>query len=324
MSSLGPFRLHPSFAQRTWGRRSLAPWYPQATVESTTGSEEPIGEAWLTGPACVVNDGVYAGKTLAEVAKAEPHALLGSAAAEGEFPLLIKLLFPDAKLSVQVHPNDEEAHARGLGRGKTECWYVLEATPGATVACGLKSGVAVEQMRAAIADGTMESLMQMVPVSKGDMVFVDAGTVHAIGPGVTLLEIQQTSDTTYRLFDYGRPRELHVEQGLAVSKAETRAGKIAPQDIEVGSGAAAMKGKRLIAEQYFTVDSFQLGTGDTLLPNDSAGKPYCITALYGDAEVISNEKLVMLPASTSLIVPACTTGITVRATGNIEIVRSMP
>jgi mannose-6-phosphate isomerase len=325
MSSLGPFRLHPSFAKRTWGRRSLAPWYPQSTVESVAGAEEPIGEAWLTGPDCVVNDGPYAGKTLAEVAKADTYALLGSASGEAEFPLLIKLLFPDAKLSVQVHPNDEEAHARGLGRGKTECWYVLEAAPGATVACGLKPGVAVDQMRDAIADGSMESLMQMIPVSKGDMVFVDAGTVHAIAPGVTLLEIQQTSDTTYRLFDYGRPRELHVEQGLAVSKTATRAGKVAPQVIEVANGGTPVKGTRLIKEQYFTVDSFALKAGDTLLLDDAQGKPHCLTALYGDAEVVAGDYLVMLPASCSVVVPASVGVVTIKAGGaNLEVVRSMP
>ena len=322
MSALAPFRLHPSFAQRTWGRRSLAPWYPQATVQSMAGTTEPIGETWLTGPDCVVNDGIYAGQTLAAVARAEPEALLGSEATDNEFPLLIKLLFPDAKLSVQVHPNDEEAQARGLGRGKTECWYVLQAEPGATVACGLKPGVTVEQMRGAIADGSMEDLLQQIPVVKGDMVFVDAGTVHAIGPGMTLLEIQQTSDTTYRLYDYGRPRELHVEHGLAVSKADTRAGKVAPNVIAVG--ATGVQGTRLIAEQYFTVDSFTLKAGDAVLLDDAAGKPHCITALYGDAEVASGDALVMLPAGSSVVVPASAPALTIRAAADIEIVRAMP
>ena len=322
MSALTPFRLHPVFAQRTWGRRDLTPWYPQATVASLAGTAEPIGEAWLTGPDCVVNDSIYACRTLSDVAQSEPEALLGRGATAHEFPLLIKLLFPDAKLSVQVHPNDDEAQSRGLGRGKTECWYVLQAEPGATVACGLKPGVAVEQMRSAIADGSMEDLLQQIPVVKGDMVFVDAGTVHAIGPGVTLLEIQQTSDTTYRLYDYGRPRELHVEHGLAVSKADTRAGKVVPTAISVG--ATAVKGTRLIAERYFTVDSFTLKAGDAVLLDDAVGKPHCITALYGDAEVATGDTLLMLPAGSSVVVPACAAAITVRARANIEIVRATP
>ena len=316
MNELAPFRLQPTFAPRTWGRPDLSGWYPSSVLPAAPAGADPIGEAWLTGPACVVADGPEAGKTLAEVAQAEPEALLGSHSSETEFPLLIKLLFPNAKLSVQVHPNDAEARELGLGRGKTECWYVLEAEPGATVACGLAPGATVEQMSAAIADGTMESLLNHLPVKKGDMVFVDAGTVHAIGPGATLLEIQQTSDTTYRLYDYGRPRELHLEAGLAVSKQDTRAGKVAPQPI--------LNGTRLLQEQYFTVDSFPMKAGDTLTLGDAAGKPHCFTALYGDAEIVSGDSRTQMPANHSVVVPATCGEVMVKASGDVEIVRSMP
>jgi len=212
---VSPFLLKPKFAARIWGKLDLKPWYEE------TGIAEKVGEAWLTGPECVIATGPLAGKTLDEAAKSFPGQL-----GDGEFPLLVKMLFPSDKLSVQVHPNDEEAQKIGLPRGKTECWYVLEAEPNATVACGLKSGVTLEDVRAAIIDGTLEDKLEMVPVAVGDMVFVDAGTVHAIGPGVTLLEVQQTCDVTYRLFDYGRPRELHLDEGLAVVKLKTAAGKI--------------------------------------------------------------------------------------------------
>ncbi|SEB96629.1 type I phosphomannose isomerase catalytic subunit [Terriglobus roseus] len=319
MSTLPPFRLHPKFESRTWGRPDLSPWYPTAVPQGDAAAE-PIGEAWLTGPASVANDGPYAGMTLGAIATEHTAELLGPASADAEFPLLVKLLFPDAKLSVQVHPNDEEAAAMGIGRGKTECWYVLEAEPGATVACGLRAGVAVTDLRTAIADGTAEDLLEHLPVAKGDMVFVDAGTVHAIGPGVTILEVQQTSDTTYRLYDYGRPRELHLEKGLAVSKADTRAGKIAPKPIEVGGRT----GTRLIEEQYFTVDSFQLQAGDTIDLNDVLDEPHCLMALYGDAEVVSDEARVLMPAGSSVIVPAGTTGITVKAASAMELVRATP
>jgi mannose-6-phosphate isomerase len=319
MSTLPPFRLHPVFEGRTWGRRDLSPWYPTPPPQpGHTG--DPVGEAWLTGPACVANDGPYAGMTLASIATEHAGELLGSETEEHEFPLLVKLLFPDAKLSVQVHPNDEEAAALGIGRGKTECWYVLESAPGATVACGLKAGATLDALRAAIADGTAEELLEHLPVSKGDMVFVDAGTVHAIGPGVTILEIQQTSDTTYRLYDYGRPRELHLEKGLAVSKTSTRAGKVVPKPIEVGGHA----GTRIIEEQYFTVDSFTLHAGDTLDLADANGKPHCLTALYGDAEIASDDVRIPLPAGTSVIVPAGAGAITVKASASIELVRAMP
>jgi mannose-6-phosphate isomerase len=322
MSTLAPFRLHPKFEGRTWGRHDLSPWYPTTPplIEQAVKAGDPIGEAWLTGPACVVNDGIYKGETLGAVAKAHAEELLGPMAADAEFPLLVKLLFPDAKLSVQVHPNDEEAAALGIGRGKTECWYVLEAEAGATVACGLKPGVTVEALSAAIADGTAEDLLEHLPVAKGDMVFVDAGTVHAIGPGVTILEVQQTSDTTYRLYDYGRPRELHLEKGLAVSKTDTRAGKVAAKAIEVDG----RKGTRLIEEQYFTVDSFRLEAGDMLDLGDADGKPYCVMALFGDAEVSTDVGHVPMPAGTSVIVPSGTGAVTVKSQGAMELVRALP
>src|ERR1700677_1254368 len=128
---LAPFRLAPWFSERVWGRRDLRPWY------TSTGTTEPVGEAWLTGPACIVETGPLAGRTLASVMAKESEALLGPASGP-EFPLLVKLLFPNDKLSVQVHPDDAQAQALGHTRGKTECWYVLEAETGATVALGLK------------------------------------------------------------------------------------------------------------------------------------------------------------------------------------------
>jgi mannose-6-phosphate isomerase len=316
MNELAPFRLRPTFAPRTWGRPDLSAWYAASVLPEIEAGSDPIGEAWLTGPACVVAEGPNAGETLAEVAEANAEALLGSGSPENEFPLLMKLLFPNAKLSVQVHPNDEEARKSGLGRGKTECWYVLEAEPGATVACGLAPGATVAQMSEAIADGTMEDLLNHLPVKKGDMVFVDAGTVHAIGPGATLLEIQQTSDTTYRLYDYGRPRELHLQAGLAVSKQNTRAGKVAPLPIPNGT--------RLLQEQYFTVDSFSMKAGDALTLDDAAGKPHCFTALYGDAEVVTGDTRTQLPANHSVVVPATCGTIVLKASADVEVVRSMP
>ena len=261
---LQPFRLAPKFAARIWGKDSLQPWYAE------TGLEGKVGEAWLTGPECVVETGNKAGSTLADMAKLCP-AQLGN----GEFPLLVKMLFPSEKLSVQVHPDDEEAQKKGLSRGKTECWYVLEADPGATVACGLRAGVGPEDLRKGVADGTAESLLEWLPVSVGDMVFVDAGTVHAIGPGVVLLEVQQTCDVTYRLFDYGRPRELHLDDGLAVVKLKTKAGKVKAEKWPDFT--------RLIESEYFVVDRFDLAAGETIeMPMDGTG---CVVGLRGGAAV---------------------------------------
>src|SRR3984885_14377718 len=251
--SVAPFRLKPWFSERVWGKKDLSPWY------SDTGTTELVGEAWLTGPQCVVETGGFAGRTLAEVATE----------VGGEFPLLVKLLFPNEKLSVQVHPDDAQAQAAGEARGKTECWFVLEAEPGAAVALGLKDGVSVIDVERSVADGTLESLIRQVPVSVGDMLFVDAGTVHAIGPGVVLLETQQTSDVTYRLYDYGRPRELHLEKGLAVIKAETATGKVEPWGMDGFT--------RLIEQKYFIVDRFELDEGSEIaVPFEGPG---CLVGL---------------------------------------------
>ena len=136
-------------------------------------------------------------------------------------PLLVKYIFTSEKLSVQVHPNDEQARERGLARGKSECWYILEAEPGATLGLGLRQSMPTAELREAAIGGYLEDLLDWKPVTAGDFFYVPAGTIHAIGAGVTLIEFQQNADVTYRLYDYGRPRELHLEEALAVSVADT-------------------------------------------------------------------------------------------------------
>lgn len=306
MTTMIPFRLKPSLVARIWGRTSLAPWY-------TGVQPEKIGEAWLTGEQCVVEGGPLAGRTLQQLSTEFADELLGESKAMGEFPLLLKMLFPDDKLSVQVHPNDEQAAAR-KSQGKTECWYVLSAEPGATVALGFKdTGVSVEEIRASIEQGRLEELMHFEPVVPGDLVYVDANTVHAIGPGVTLLEIQQTSDITYRLYDYGRPRELHLEEGLAVLKTKTAAGKREPVKRDGYT--------QLVKEQYFTVDRMELAAGERLevaLP----GKPQCFVLLEGDAAVESNAFAVELVAAEAVVVPAAVKQASLVAKSACVVVRS--
>ena len=136
---------------------------------------------------------------------------------DGDEPLLLKWLFTSERLSVQVHPNDEQARQRGLARGKTECWYIVDAEPGATLGLGLTREVDEAKLRAAALDGSIEQLLDWRPVQAGEFFFVPPGTIHAIGDGLTLIEFQQNADVTYRLYDYGRPRELHLEDGVAVS-----------------------------------------------------------------------------------------------------------
>ena len=296
-TKIAPFRLKPWFSERVWGKRDLRPWY------SDTGTSELVGEAWLTGPQCVVETGLFAGRTLTSIA-----GELG-----GEFPLLVKLLFPNEKLSVQVHPDDAQARAMGETRGKTECWYVLEAEPGAYVSLGLKKGVVVADVAASVAEGTMESLIEQVPVAVGDMLFVDAGTVHAIGPGVVLLETQQTSDVTYRLYDYGRLRELHLEKGLQVIKTTTAAGKVAPRVMDGFT--------RLIEQKYFVVDRFDVGNASEAKVSFDA--PGCLVGLSGSSVVTTADGDVELNPGHAVVVPKGNGSVIVETGSGVSFVRCL-
>ena len=221
---LAPFRIDPWYSPRPWGFRDLRPWFDRVA------GAEPIGEAWLTGDECRIASGPHQGEKLGMLFAASHDAMVGAGTPAGS-PLLIKVIFAREKLSVQVHPDDKMAQKYGEPRGKTECWYALAAEPGARVAAGLKPGTTITQIREEIAAGTLEASLNAIPVARGDMVFVDSGTVHAIWPGSIMLETQQNSDTTYRMFDYGRPRELHIEKSLEATRLTTRAGKVAPRKL---------------------------------------------------------------------------------------------
>lgn len=271
-----PITLAPVLVERIWGVDSLAPWHGG-------GANASIGEIWLTADSCVAESGAAEsstaeGHTLAALTAAAPVAF-GDSRGEG-FPLLIKLLFPREKLSVQVHPNDAQAQALGMPRGKTECWYVLEAQPGAEVAVGFRDPLTTAEIAASIQDGSIEGKLRMLPVKAGDMVFVDAGTVHAIGPGMVVLETQQYSDTTYRLWDYGRPRELHVDAGLAVTRIDTEAGLVSPE--------AHGHFTRLVSSEHFRVDRFTLAGGEPT-PLGEAGRLQILIALGSGCAAMTEE-----------------------------------
>jgi mannose-6-phosphate isomerase len=298
-SNLGPITLAPIFQERIWGVEALPAWYPQPTPG------HPIGEAWLTAETCVAASGPCNGKSLAELATLYPEALANTSGVG--FPLLIKTLFPREKLSVQVHPNDAEALALGQPRGKTECWYVLSADPGATVAVGFREPLTLDDIRSAIASKTLEEKLAYIPVKAGDLVYVDAGTVHAIGPGMVVLETQQYSDITYRLYDYGRPRELHVDAGLAVSRTATAAGLIAP---------VAMQGfTRLVASAYFTVDSFKLSSAPS--PLGLPTKLQMLFALTEGATVETPTTSTPLTPGSIVLLPAEGTDYTLAGSGEV-------
>ena len=227
-------RLEPFFSPRIWGQRSLSPWYPDKT-----NLKEPLGEAWLTAFESRVANGPFAGKSLQESWHAMPAEWRGARHASlAEFPVLIKFIFPNDKLSIQVHPNDVYAakyEQKAGGRGKTEMWHLVCAQPVAEIMLGLEPGVNKEVFLQALAAGTLEQLLVHLPVRTGDTYFVPAGTQHAIGPGMVICEIQEYSDLTYRVYDYGRvdssgkPRELHIEKALEVTNfSGGHGGKIEP------------------------------------------------------------------------------------------------
>jgi len=219
--ALRPVRLEPQFVRRIWGARSLAPLFPE---KQSLG--EPVGEVWLTGNECRFADGPFAGEKLGDVWPRMSEEWAGKGARRDRpFPVLVKFLFPEDKLSVQVHPHDDYAlrhEAAAGGVGKTEMWYVISARPGAEVRVGLKPEVDDQTFRSAIVAGNAEEMLERIPVNAGDAIFVPAGTVHTIGPGMVLCEVQQNSDVTYRVYDFGRvdaqgkPRDLHIEKAFAV------------------------------------------------------------------------------------------------------------
>lgn len=326
MADIGIFRLRPWFRTRVWGVRDLSPWYDFKV------GDEPIGEVWLSGDTSVADNGPLEGQSLAEIFRRYPQELVGASSKGMErFPLLMKVLFPQEKLSVQVHPGDTMAREQGEPHGKTECWYALATEPGASVALGLVPGTTIEQVKAAIESNTLEELLHWIPVHNGDMIFVDAGTIHAIAPGAVLLETQQSSDMTYRLYDYGRPRELHLENGLKATRVKTDAGKVQPRIL---SGVGDIEHAMLIESKYFRVDRFRYGgpgkakieltdqqlSGDVQLVFMASGSG----VLHAEGGSGEQRKPVYLKRGEMAIVPACVQQWGLLPDGPVEILRAVP
>jgi mannose-6-phosphate isomerase len=306
MSGLYPFLLIPIFDERPWGVRDLRPIYTRIV-------KEPIGESWLTwGDSCIAN-GPLAGRTLGDIAREHKRDLVGTSAVfEDRFPLLIKFLFPAEKLSVQVHPDDAGAQLVGQPYGKTECWYVLDAKPGAQVALGLKPGVTLGEFETSIVENRAEDLLNWIEVQPGDMLYVAAGTVHTIGGGMVLVETQQSSDITYRLYDYGRGRDLHIRDGIAAIKLDTRAGKVVPCESDDPS--------LLVRSAFFQVEKMKLTS--PLDASVSLDSPHIIVAIDGAGVVESaGMEPVSFAKGEAVVVPACVPNYSVRPQWELEIMR---
>ncbi|MGA0368642.1 MAG: type I phosphomannose isomerase catalytic subunit [Kiritimatiellia bacterium] len=310
-----PIRFRPVYQPYIWGgdkfRRLLG---RQDTPEGI------VAESWeissRTDGMGMVAEGSLAGKSFAELLTQDPRGILGSRVARNDFPLLIKVLDAAQTLSVQVHPNDETAAQYG-GEAKTETWYILQADPGACVYCGIRDGVSPEQFRVAIAENTLEPLLKKIPVKAGDAIFVPGGRVHAIASGCLLLEVQQNSNTTYRIYDWGRVgadgkgRELHIDQALQVSIFRVEEEALTPA-LPLES-LAGMPREQIMKSPYFLLEKLSLTQSATL--------PACpesfqvLFAIDGDAEVSAGGESVRVQKGSSVLLPAAAPEASLRSLG---------
>lgn len=265
-----PVAMSKTFLEKVWGTPDLAPWYE-------SGGRK-IGEVWF--------------------------------GTEGEpLPLLMKLIFTSERLSVQVHPNDEYAAKHENSRGKTEMWHVLRTEPGAALACGLTKKITPERLREVSLSGEIESLLNWVPVQPGDTVFIPAGTIHAIGAGIVLCEVQQQSDITYRLYDYGRPRELHLDKAMDVSSLESHPGILPP--VELGPGE-----QRLAGCEYFDVDLVTVNAARQYMPDPSRWQSLIV--LEGSGRLDGNE----VKAGDGFYLPPATDPFELETTKGMRLLRA--
>jgi mannose-6-phosphate isomerase len=251
-----PFQLLPVFRERVWGKKDLSPFFSEQSGA--------IGEVWFSAE----NNLTSVGKPLRSLLEEHPDALGTGIDSRhpGLCPLLVKILFTTDRLSVQVHPNDEHAARHHQSLGKTEAWYVMDSQPPGEVAIGFREPISQERLETSALSGEIEQLLDWRKVAKGDVVFTPAGTVHAIGAGLTICEIQQNSDITYRLYDYGRPRELHLAQAKEVSS-------LVPHDYEVRKVDLAPGRTQLIESDYFRIERVALSSQ---LRIEGANDPYLL------------------------------------------------
>jgi mannose-6-phosphate isomerase len=316
MNDLYPLLMTPLFDPRPWGRLDLSPIYDRRFSEN-------IGESWLTGDNCKVQNGPLARKSLQELASQYKRELVGDAAPNPErFPLLAKFLFPQEKLSVQVHPNDDDARAIGEPWGKTECWYVAHASPGAEIGLGLKPGVTRAEFERSIHENRAEELLNWIKVFAGDMIFVAGGTVHTLGPGSIIVETQQQSDTTFRLYDYGRPRELHLEHGMRVIKEKAPSGKVrvqAPSELDHNGNRI----QRLVASGYFVVEKFELGSQQRFPALKGRSSAQILVATDGEGSLRAKGfDSVAFATGDAVVVPACISEFTIQPRQRVTFLKS--
>lgn len=302
---LYPLTFKPIFKERIWGGRHLEQIYQKPLPEAVS-----IGESWeisdRPGDESLVANGPLAGKSLDWLMQNQPDELLGSARPHGDrFPLLVKILDAQDKLSLQVHPPATLA-AKLHGEPKTEMWYIAHAAPGAELFVGLKRGVTRAGFEEKIPTGSLAECFHRVQVKRGDVMFLPSGRVHAIGAGLVIFEIQQNSDTTYRVFDWnrtgldGRPRDLHLAESLAsIDFTDFEPGLIQGALVHGPNFAT----RALVNDPLFKVGEVTLRSGEYQLPR--LPKPQIIGLLEGSVTVTGGEQSVELQPGQFCLVPAC-------------------
>lgn len=311
---LYPFTFTPRFKERVWGGRNLERLYAKRLP-----ADVPIGESWeitdRPGDVSTIANGPHAGRDLRWLMKEHAGELLGDAAAlNGRFPLLIKILDAQDTLSLQVHPPPAKA-AELKGEPKTEMWFIADARPDAALYAGLRRGVTRAELERRIADGTVAECFHRHAVRAGDALFLPSGRAHAIGAGNVILEIQQNSDTTYRVFDWnrvgldGRPRELHIAESLASIDFNDFEPPLATHTRRK-EGAASVR--ELARCPLFTVEHWALETAGAIPL--APGTMHIIAGVTGRMRVETTATTVDLPPGHFALVPACVTAA-VRADG---------
>ncbi len=321
---LYPLTLRPIFKQRVWGGRNLERLYNKPLPPSV-----PIGESWeisdRPGDVSTIANGSLVGKDLHWLVEHHTAELLGSAKPVKErFPLLIKILDATDKLSLQVHPPQDVAIALG-GEPKTELWYVAHAVPGAELFVGLRAGVTRAEFERKLREGTVADCFHRVRVRAGDAMFLPAGRVHAIGAGIVIFEIQQNSDTTYRVFDWnrlgldGKPRQLHLAESLqSINFDDIEPGLIQSQPRQIDHGTV----QELVRHQLFTVELLKLGAHASV----PIQMHTCLIlgVVEGNATVDSGGSQVALYAGQFCLLPACLETATVLANTQTTVLKIAP
>jgi mannose-6-phosphate isomerase len=287
-----PLLVQPRLDPKPWGGERLARF-------GIDLSDSPsIGEAVLTSNDVVVATGRYAGQSLGELVARDPDGLLGSAADINPpgtgFPLLAKLIDADENLSIQVHPTNDLAPAGSCG--KSEAWYILDAAPGAVVYAGLRDDTGADEVRDCLARGeSIVPLLRAIAVTPGDVLYLPAGTIHALGGGIVLYEIQQQSAITYRLEDWGRAREMHIEHGLRALNPEYRPSPIATDEV-----AGPMRVEPAVTCEYFSLSIIPVGAGDdVVIPPDSG--PQVFTCVFGRSELSVGQHTLELAMGSTVV-----------------------